>query len=522
MAGLGRSAGLGRLSRALILVFFLANLGLPPGANAGESSRRFPISSTTMADHWVLARWDNGQSVCELYLKQSESPKNPTPTEILDRCGKNVYQDWMSTVVCEDALYGNPTACKGLFLRYMGSKEALVQEYYEVPPAAVKVEVANCPTWEWCDERPELKFTGQEPLNGYYITSIHARLGAQDRSCDGATCTLRMPVTDTALQLEYWAVSSYGDESPHGFLWLRNRVPTGSREQFLLEVLDADLGGKMPAGAVEWGLLPALSSPMAALIGQPASPAELATGHIYLLLAGNLIRSGKVDGSSCPAGGLLLNGNATSCGQELSQGKMLEWQNQYDVQIFSASQVSRVPARLLKGIIARETQFWPVTGSPYELGLGRLTGNGADLLLSWNVDYFLKTCQPVYGLAGCSTGYSQLTAEQRKLLRGRALSAVGTPAELDLVAATLGASGRQVAQMMVNVTGKVVPAVTSLEDMWALSVANYHAGSGCIGGAMQAAAAHRQSMTWDQIAQNLEPVCQMAVDYVNQVVALGQ
>ncbi len=521
-AGCWRSVSLGRLSLALILAFLLTNLGVPPAVNADQTGRRFPISSTTMADHWVLARWDSGQSVCELYLKQRTAQKSPTPTEILDRCGKDVYQDWMGTGVCEDALKGNPTACQGLFLRFLGSKEALVQEYYEVPSASAGVEAANCQPWEACDERPLLKFTGQEPLQGYYITSVHARVGAQERSCDGNTCTLRMPVTDEALQLEYWAVSSYGDESPHRFLWLRNRVPTGEKEGFLLEVLDPRLGGNAPAGAGQWGLFPALNSTMAPLIEQPGSAGELATAHSYLLLAGSLIRSGQVDGSSCPGGGLLANGSANPCGQELAQAGVLDWQNRYDGQIFSAAQARQVPARLLKGIIARETQFWPVTGSPYELGLGRITENGADLLLSWNVDYFLKTCQPVYAQAACSAGYSQLSAEQRKILRGRALAAAGTPAGVDLVAATLAASSQQVAQMVVNVTAKAIPAVTSLEDMWALSVANYHAGSGCIGGAMQTTVALKQPMSWEQIAQNLEPACQVAIEYVNQVMALGQ
>ncbi len=521
-AGFWRSTSLGRLSLALILAALLSNLGLPSAVSAGEPARRFPVSSTVMADHWVLARWDSGQSVCELYLKQSAARKSPTPTEILDRCGKAVYQDWVGTVMCEDALKGNPSSCKGLFLRFMGSREALVQEYFEVPSASAKVEAANCRPWEWCDERPQLKFSGEEPLKGYYISSVHARVGSQERSCDGSTCTLRMPVTDAPVQLEYWAVSSYGDDSPHQVLWLRNRVPTGDNERFLLEVLDAGLGGKMPAGAGRWGLFPALDSPMAPLIAQPGSAAELATAHSYLLLAGSLIRSGQVDGSSCPGGGLLPNGSAAPCGQELSQASVLEWQNRYDDQILSAAQASQVPARLLKGIIARETQFWPVTGSPYELGLGRITENGADLLLSWNVDYFLETCQPIYGQAGCSAGYSQLSAEQRKILRGHALAAVGTSAEIDLVAATLSASSQQVAQMMFNVTGKTLPVVTSLEDMWALSVANYHAGSGCVGGAMQTAASLKQPMAWDQVAQNLEPACQVAIDYVNQVLALGQ
>ncbi len=520
-AGFWRSASLGRLSLALILAAFLANLGLPHTVSAGDPGRRFPVSSTVMADRWVLARWENGQSVCQLYLKHSEARKSPTPTEILDRCGQAVYQAWVGTVMCEDALKGNPSACKGLFLRYMGSQEALVQEYFEVPSASVKVEVANCLPWDWCGERPLLKFSGEEPLKGYYITSVHARVGSQERSCDGNICSLRMPVTDTPVQLEYWAVSSYGDDSPHQTLWLRNRVPSGEVERFLLEVLDAGLGGKMPAGAGRWGLFPALASPMAPLIAQPGSAAELATAHSYLLLAGSLIRDGLVDASRCPGGGLLPNGSAAPCGQELGQAAVLEWQNRYDGQILSASQASQVPARLLKGIIARETQFWPVTGSPYELGLGRITENGADLLLSWNVDYFLETCQPVYGQAGCSAGYSQLSAEQRKLVRGRALAAVGTPSEIDLVAATLSASSQQVAQMMFNVTGKALPAVTSLEDMWALSVANYHAGSGCIGGAMQTAASLKQSMAWDQVAQNLEPACQVAIDYVNQVMSLG-
>ncbi len=522
-AGFARLAPLRRLAGAMALVFLLANALSPSAVRAEETAgRRFPFSSTIIADHWELARWDNGMSVCDLYIEKAAVKKTPSFTDIRDHCTPIVYQDWLSTVVCEDALKGNPAACKGLFLRYMGAKEAVVQDYYELPTSSVHVEIDNCQPWAWCSERPRLKFVGEEPLGGFYITSVHARVGSQERSCEGATCLLRMPVTDMAVEVEYWAISSYGDESPHAFLRLRNRIPTVQPEQFFLELLAEEYNAHIPAGAVQWGLFPALDSPVARLLEQPVSSAELATDHNYLLLAGSLIRSGQVDGSSCPDGGLLPNGNATPCGQELSRASVLEWQNRYDSQIFSAAAAHGVPSRLLKGIIARETQFWPVTGSPYELGLGRITENGADLLLSWNNAYFLKTCQKVYSQAGCSAGYSQMSADQKKILRGRALTAVGSSSEIDLVAATLGASSQQVAQMMVNVTGKPVPAVTSLEDMWILSVANYHAGSGCVGGAMQATAAAKGAMTWEQVARHLEPVCQAAVDYVNQVEALGQ
>src|SRR5512146_1981252 len=101
---------LARLACVLALTFLLVNLAAPFPVSADENNRRFPVSSTTMADHWQLARWDTGASVCELYLKQAEIKKGPSPTDILEHCGKNVYQDWMGTVVCEDALKGNPAA----------------------------------------------------------------------------------------------------------------------------------------------------------------------------------------------------------------------------------------------------------------------------------------------------------------------------------------------------------------------------------------------------------------------------
>lgn len=510
----------------LKLVWWLAIAAIAlPGAfaypvRAGDNQRVVKTTRVMLAHHWVLQRWSTGIAVCDFHIKGEGLP---TLQDVQASCTDAVYESWSKTPACTAAIEGNSGACEGLFLRDLGSEEAPVTEILEIPLPSVRIEHTNCPPWTWCDERPNLAFIGFEPMEGQSIKAIHVRLGDQERLCAASICELRMPVTeDKGAQMEYWAESSFGDESPHLILALRNRVPQGKPEKYRLEILGSAWVNEAPPGAVRWGILPSVTNTMAPLLDQPASAAELATQRTYLFLAGGLIKSGMVDAKDCLEGGLYNNGTANTCGEERARSLMVQWQNRYDPQILAAAQIYEVPARLLKALIARETQFWPDSGTPYELGLGRITENGADLLLNWNVGYFLNLCASFYRMNECASGFSNLSAEQQTLLRGKALTSVGTIEEINLIAATLRASSSQVTQMIRNVTQQDISRVATLEDMWALTIGNYHAGSGCVASGLNAIAPFQVTIAWQDVASHLPPGCLAGRTYVDEVVGLAQ
>jgi hypothetical protein len=333
-----------------------------------------------------------------------------------------------------------------------------------------------------------------------------------------------MPLTNfKGVLLEYWAVSSFGDESPHLFLPLRNFIPGDQPNLYRFEVLaDAWAANALP-GAVRWRMFPTSGDPIGSILDQPDSANNLETRRTYHILASKLIQNGMVDAGACPGRGLFIDQTATDCGVEHALEQILFWQNKYDNQILSAARQYDIPARLLKAIIARETQFWPVSQSPYELGLGRVTENGADLLLNWDVGYFLNDCATVYGEDACAGGFGNLSDGQKTILRARALSAVGKENEISLIASVFKASSSQVTQMIRNVTQRDLADSASLEEIWKISVGNYHSGSGCIALAMnEIPPTIGDTITWQEIADHLTPACATGRDYVDEVIELAQ
>lgn len=172
--------------------------------------------------------------------------------------------------------------------------------------------------------------------------------------------------------------------------------------------------------------------------------------------------------------------------------------------------------------VAQETQFWPHPVSSQEFGLGRITDNGADMLLTWNLPIFLEECLSNFSPDACSAGYTNMDLDDRAHLRGIVLSDVGTAQEMNLLAATLLASSYQVDQMVRNVTGLPVAEVSTYEEMWKLTVANYHSGSGCVGTAMQTTWDNGEKMNWELVYPNLLGDCMGAVNYVDSVFNLAR
>ena len=103
-----------------------------------------------------------------------------------------------------------------------------------------------------------------------------------------------------------------------------------------------------------------------------------------------------------------------------------------------------------------------------------------DVLLTWDADSFLSVCLPSFGLEECAAGYDNLTIDQKAYLRGIVLRAVGTDREIDLIARVVNANSLQMGTLVGNITGKTPGYVSSYEDMWDFTIANYHVGAGCM------------------------------------------
>lgn len=509
---------------ALMLALFLILqplLQLQQNVKAEENKRILIKSQEVIANHWRLSNWKDQMIVCDIYVAHDNQPNSQ---EIENNCGKDVYVTWLTTPPCEAAISGGDvTACKGIFIGYKGKGLHIVKETVELPQVNLRVEVVNCEPGGWCDERVIIRFIGEEPIADHKITSLHVKIGNSTKKCEGDMCELRMPLTnEKGVQVEYWAVSDFGDQSELSTFLLRNVQDNNKENRYRFDLMGSDLNLSAPPGTLRWMLLPTLNHPDAFVFERPETILDLQTDNRFLYLAGKLILTGIVDGETCSGFGLLNNNTANPCGVELAHEKVISWQNQYNEAIYTASEEYNVPARLLKAIIAQETQFWPHPVSPKEFGLGRITDNGADMLLTWNLPIFIEECLSLYSLDACSSGYTNLDPGNQSLLRGLILKDVGSDHEMKLLAATLLASSFQVDQMVKNITALPVSEVSTYEEMWKLSVANYHAGSGCVGTAMQTTWDNGDDMIWEKVYPNLLGGCMGAVEYVESVFSLAK
>jgi hypothetical protein len=284
--------------------------------------------------------------------------------------------------------------------------------------------------------------------------------------------------------------------------------------------LCADLEGfSTPGGPPAW-------------LTTPEVPELLATDEPYQFLAGKLISRGVVDALDCPGGGLLLNGYADACGMVRAQPFVQEWQNQFDARIIEVANQTGVPAQLMKNLFGQESQFWPgVFQGTDHLGLGHLTENGAEVLLLWNRSFFDQFCPLVLDASACMRGYVYLDKPQQAILRGAlAMRAEAEcpecPAGIDLshanftvelFAQTLLANCEQVGQIVHNATGQVAGQVSNYEELWRFTLANYHAGPGCLSYAVHSSWAQRRTLTWETVSSYFTPVCQGVIGYVDNV-----
>lgn len=522
----------------MLLTFLLPARAIGANGNSTkEPVRQAEVVISYTQYLWWLIRWSDNKTLCEIIIDHEGLPTNQ---EIYKYCGQAIYNQWIATPPC--TLPKNSTSvssCPGLYLHLANTQELEKTILVSLPQPRVWIKLDGCtPTYpsNRCENIPSLLLMGEEPLPNESITAIHALAFGKSYNCEGAVCEVPLQPTPRAgTTVEFWADSSYGDSSKH-FTALVRVIDSGvsaspTESGWYVDVLSTQwIGRRIASCAQTWQALPPIGGPPLWL-STPEHSSLLASAETYLFLAGRLIIKGFVDAEGCPNGGVNPNGYANACGWEKAKTEVQQWQNQFDAQMIDVGKQTGIPAQLLKNLFAVESQFWPGISDKDHLGLGHLTDNGAEALLLWNPTFYAQFCPMVFNEKVCETGYLQLDEEQQAMLRGAlavevktdcpecpgGVSLTNAKLSIALFASTMLANCEQVAQIVYNATGKIAGKVSSYEDLWKFTVANYHAGPGCLSYALYTAANAGVKLNWENVSQFFTPACQGAIDYVTKI-----
>ena len=482
---------------------------------------------------WWMMQWSNGNLACKFTVSHEGLP---TLDDVYNNCDQRVYDKWSVQQPCT---LTNTSLCTGYYAVMIGSEPATKQVSSVLAAPIVQVTLENCdPVYtsstSICEKDPIMVLTGVEPIDGYKITSIEGMFGDQPFSC-GAICRLRLPITDeSGTTLKFWAYSSYGDSSVVFNALVRvAKSSVGDPDQsfWYVDVLSSQWAGVPLASCVEdWSVLPPVGGPPE-WISTPTESEKLGTDIPYSYLAANLIRSGAVDASVCLDGGISPDGGASACGMDQARPAVTAWQNQFDDLILSVAKESGVPAHLLKNLFAKESQFWPGINQKQDVGLGQLTEQGADTTLLWNPSFFFRFCPTVMDSGQCSKGYLGLDDNMQEYARQALINSVSAlcdncPLGIDVerakfsisvFAQTLLANCGQAGQLVENFTGDTAGKSATYEDLWKFTLANYNAGPGCLGDAIDATQIAGQPFTWENVSSHFSTGCATAINYVNDI-----
>lgn len=548
--GLGRRIlGFGIAAFLLLGGIFAFPASSAPVARAEDippkPSRKAVLTVKYTLYHWWLARYSDNAIVCNLKIEHSGVP---TYNEIEGECGKPLAQTWLLSAPCNFAEI-ETRSCPGLYFVQRETEDKQRSVTVELPLPKVWLEVADCNPLAGerkCSTLPSLVLRGEEPLPNETILSIQGNINGEPFSCMGAVCRLPMqPTGMEGVSMEFWADSSFGDATEHYTAKVR-LVPWGdfmnpeakpaanssSAKVWYVDVLSSQwTGGELASCSATWQVFPGLDGPPDWL-RSPATVEGLRSETGYYYLAAQLIQNGLVKPDACLDGGLHSANVASACGVDAALPLLVDWQNRFDGDILAVSKESGVPARLLKGVFARESQIWPGIFTTYkEAGLGQMTENGADTVLLWNPDFFHQFCPLVLSKPYCDLGWGNLKDKEQNLLRGALVHQVNSSCgdcasginisqagySVKVFAQSLLANCEQVGQIERLLTGMDPGQSSSYEDLWRFTLVNYNAGPGCLSNAIRAAKNAGEPLDWEHVTARLDPACQGAVGYVEDV-----
>jgi hypothetical protein len=525
---------------ALILaILFNAGIPITPVAQAQESEA--PRRTTTIIVpyteyEWWLINWENNVIECRLLVDHEGVP---TAAEVDKQCGADLYASWQNTPPCQ-VEGDDKSECPGMYLHLVSTQPKKREVTIELPLPQVWVTLEGCiptPPDNQCQTIPTLVLTGEEPLPEEKIIAIRGLYDGVPFSCQGDIC--KVPLRPSPLQgslIEFWADSSYGDSSEHFVARVRvidtgvSPAPGGSG--WYIDVISNQWqGAPLETCARTWEVFPSFGG-VPDWLSTPEQSQIMASGDPLFYLAGRLIAQQEVDVTGCPSGGVQPNGYANACGLERARPLVETWQNQFDQRMVDVARETGVPAQLMKNLFAQESQFWPgMFRVPFEFGLGQITEKGADSIFLWNPGFYTKYCPLVLEADSCDKGYLRLSDTERALLRGSlAIQANADCAtcpggvdlneagfSISLFANTLKANCAQVGQMVIDATQQTASQTSNYEDLWRFTVANYHAGPGCVAYAMHMAWQNTGRLTWETVSQHFTEPCKGVVPYVNKI-----
>lgn len=516
---------------------FTRNLQPVSAPNPPPGPDRYSVITVEYTSYvWGMSTWKNQKQVCTL---KTDHDGLPLPEEVYRDCGETIYGKWLTQKPC---FTNQKYTCEGYYISLLKSSPAEKEVAMQLAPASAWISLDDCEpvlstSTNICETTPTLVITGKEPLPNEKIIRVEGTYDGQDFSCDQTdVCKFHIPETgDEGVQVEFWAYSSYGDSSMIFSAQVRvQQADEGDPDQlyWYVDVLSPQWQGQAVATCADsWNVFPPVGGPPEWLT-TPSQSKELSSDIPYTYLAANLIRQGAVDASSCADGGLDPNNGVNQCGLEKSRKAVNEWQNQFDELILSTAKETGVPARLLKNLFARESQFWPgIYQAVGDVGLGQLTENGADTTLFWNRSFYNQFCPLILEDGACGDGYMHLDDEQQSTLRRALVGSVNAsctdcPLGLDLTQAdfsigvfahTMIANCEQAGQVVHNYTGESAGDVASYEDLWKFTLVNYNAGGSCLAEAITNAQTLGTELTWESVSPFLTGACSGAINYVNDI-----
>ena len=503
----------------------------PPGPD-----RYSVISVEYTAFEWYMVTWKGQKVTCSVVVDH-EGP--PLPEDVYKDCGEAVYDKWTTQKPC---MAQQKNTCDGYYTFFVDSWPIEKEIGMQLAPATAWISLEDCQpvlstSTNICESKPTIVISGLEPLPNESITRIEGTYDGQPFGCDKTDiCKFHIDQTDeNGVSVEFWAYSSYGDSSLIYSAQVRvQKADEGDPDQlyWYVDVLSSQWKGQAVATCADsWNVFPPVGGPPEWL-ATPKQSEELSSDIPYTYLAANLILQGAVDASACTDGGLVSGGGVNQCGLEKARGAVNEWQDRFDKLILSTAEDTGVPARLLKNLFARESQFWPgIYQAAGDVGLGQLTENGADTTLFWNRSFYDQFCPIVLPEASCGSGYLHLKDDQQAELRRALVASVNAscsdcPLGLDLTQAdfsvdvfahTMIANCEQTGQVVRNYTGESPGKVASYEDLWKFTLVNYNAGGGCLAEGITHALGENLDLTWENVSPFLTGACSGAVDYVNDI-----
>jgi hypothetical protein len=474
--------------------------------------------------HWRLAWWSDNSTACDMYIPHTGEP---TPTDILSGCGEDLYLAWNNTPACTSSVKSGTQKCLGLYLVFIGNGDKPpANSADETQRITTSVSVQNCEEWGVCKEQPKILFRYENEASNpddQYVLNVE--IDGNDEECESSSCLIDMPFTEEeGVEIQYWAETPTGVTLYQRSFKMRNfLLNEEDDEEYRFDLIGRDWLEHTDTAANIWNIFPDDSALQSDWIEYAEKEEMLVTDNDYALLAGQLITGGYVNASECDGGGLLVNGNATECGEEKAQALVGEFQNRFNDLILEASLETRIPPKIIKGVIAQESQFWPFWSRKLEYGYGMITENGIDMLLNWNQDFYLELCNQYYTPDYCINGYSRLIEKDQQFLRGASLLSVGTDAEFNLLAETIKAAVIQTDHLVETITGSGAAELFYYDTLWHIALGVYTAGPGCMGDAISLTwnKSGGEMIKWEDIRNNIQSDCRGAKEYFDWVVYYG-